>query len=129
MIFGIGTDLVDAKRIEAGLARHGIAFAHRILAPAERQAFADAALPAHFLGKRFAAKEALGKALGTGVAQPATFHASWIMHDALGKPFFGFSEPLAAVLSEKNLKVDLSLSDEGSWVLAFCVISLNTRIA
>jgi holo-[acyl-carrier protein] synthase len=123
MIFGIGTDLVDVERIETALARHGPSFAHRILAPQEREGFQKAMKPAHYVAKRFAAKEAFGKALGTGVAQPATLHSLWVMHDERGKPFFGLSERLSAFLDERSLHAHLSVSDEGNWVLAFCVLS------
>jgi holo-[acyl-carrier protein] synthase len=56
MIYGLGTDIVDVKRIEGTLARFGERFVHRILAPAERARFARVAQPANHLAKRFAAK-------------------------------------------------------------------------
>ena len=68
MIRGIGTDLVLVSRIEAALGRQGERFARRILTPDEFARFADHGQPARFLAKRFAAKEAIMKALGTGLA-------------------------------------------------------------
>lgn len=122
MIYGVGTDIVQIARMRAALERHGDAFAHRILAPAERSAFAAAADPARLLAKRFAAKEAFGKALGTGVRVPATLHALAVGHDALGKPLLEYAPELAARLAEKGLEGHLSLSDEVDYVIAFVVL-------
>ena len=122
MIHGIGTDIVRIARIRHALERHGERFAHRILAASERDAWAASADPARFLAKRFAAKEAFGKALGTGVAAPATLHAVAVGHDAAGKPEFCYGEGLAAYLGERRLGAHLSLSDEDDYVIAFAVI-------
>lgn len=122
MIYGVGTDIVQIARMRAALERHGDAFARRILAPAERAAFAAAADPARVLAKRFAAKEAFGKALGTGVRVPATLHALAVGHDALGKPVLEYAPELAAHLAEKGLEGHLSLSDEADYVIAFVVL-------
>ena len=72
MIHGIGTDIVRVQRLRSALQRHGEGFALRILAATEVDAWRAHRDPARFLAKRFAAKEAFGKALGTGVAVPAT---------------------------------------------------------
>ncbi|HRP94937.1 MAG TPA: holo-ACP synthase [Rhodocyclaceae bacterium] len=122
MIHGIGTDIVRIARVGASLARHGERFAERILAVSERDAFADSRDPARFLAKRFAAKEAFGKALGTGVAVPATLHALSIGHDTLGKPLFQYSDDLARYLAERRMAAHLSLSDETDYVVAFALI-------
>ena len=122
MIHGVGTDILRVARMAEALSRHGERFAERILAEAERPAFAQARDPARLLAKRFAAKEAFGKALGTGVAAPATLHALWVGHDALGKPVFEYSPALAAYLQERGLVAHLSLSDETDYVVAFAVI-------
>ncbi len=122
MIHGIGTDIVSVARVAASLERHGERFAARILALGERDEFAAARDPARFLAKRFAAKEAFGKALGTGVAVPATLHALAVAHDVRGRPQFGFSEELQRYMSERQLCAYLSLSDELDYVVAFTVI-------
>lgn len=127
MILGVGTDIVRIDRIAASLERHGDRFAHRILAGAERDAFARHRDPARFVAKRFAAKEAFGKALGTGVAAPATLHALAITHDARGKPLFDFAETLSAYMAERGLSAHLSLSDETDYVVAFAVIECEQR--
>ena len=69
MIVGVGTDIVQINRIEETLERLGEAFVARILTPAERLEFQSSANPHRLLAKRFAAKEAVGKALGTGIGQ------------------------------------------------------------
>lgn len=122
MIHGIGTDIVRVSRLAEALARHGRRFAARVLDESELSGFDAAAHPERFLAKRFAAKEAFGKALGTGVAVPATLHAVRVGHDALGKPLFEFSAALADHMREQGLAAHLSLSDEAEYVVAFAVI-------
>lgn len=122
MIHGIGTDIVQVARMRASLERHGVRFAERILADAERAAFDSSRDPARFLAKRFAAKEAFGKALGTGVAVPATLHAVAVDHDELGKPLFRYGEALSDYLQARGLSAHLSLTDEADYVVAFALI-------
>ncbi len=122
MIHGIGTDIVRVARIAEALARHGARFAARVLDATEMPAFEAAAHPERLLAKRFAAKEAFGKALGTGVAVPATLHAVRVGHDALGKPLFEYSPALADHMRERGLTAHLSLSDEAEYVVAFAGI-------
>lgn len=122
MIVGIGTDIVKISRIEAILARHGAAFAERVLADAERSDFASVKHPARFLAKRFAAKEAFAKAFGTGIRPPATLRAIGVGHDALGKPHYVFEPALAAVLDARGWRTHVSISDEEEFVVAFAVI-------
>ena len=122
MIHGVGTDIADVGRFRAALARHGERFAERVLAADERPGWAAAADKARFLAKRFAAKEAFGKALGTGVRAPATLHALRVTHDELGKPAFAYAPELAAHLDSLRLRAHLSVSDELAYALAFVVI-------
>ncbi|HRD34469.1 MAG TPA: holo-ACP synthase [Rhodocyclaceae bacterium] len=125
MIHGIGTDIVRIQRIVDALARHGERFATRVLAPAERPEFAVSPEPARFLAKRFAAKEAFGKALGTGVARPATLHAVAVAHDPHGRPLFHCSDELSAYLGARAMVAHLSLSDETDYVVAFALIEIR----
>ena len=81
MIVGVGIDIVDVTRIERLLRKYGDQFARRILASAERPAFAASSRPVWFLANRFAAKEALSKALGTGLRYPVTLHAISVTSD------------------------------------------------
>lgn len=124
MIFGIGTDIVSISRMRDSLARHGDRFAERILHPEELAAYAVAREPERFLAKRFAAKEAFSKALGTGLRPPATLSAIGVCHDELGKPFFVFGEALAALLATRGLRAHLSISDEREQVVAFALLEI-----
>jgi len=122
MIHGIGTDIVQVARMRQSLERYGERFAGRILAGSEQADFSASRDPARFLAKRFAAKEAFGKALGTGVAVPATLHAVAVDHDELGKPLFRFDDALADFLRARGLNAHLSLTDEVDYVVAFALI-------
>jgi holo-[acyl-carrier protein] synthase len=122
MIFGVGTDIVAVARLGALYERHGERALEKLLAPAERAGFDSAKEPARFLAKRFAAKEALGKALGIGVVVPATLPNVAVMNDALGKPFFEYAPDLAHYLAERQLSAHLSISDERDFALAFVVL-------
>lgn len=122
MIHGIGTDIVRIDRVRRSLERHGERFATRILAASECEDWRAARDPARFLAKRFAAKEAFGKALGSGVAMPATLHAIAVAHDERGKPEFRFDARLSDFMTQRGLRPHLSLTDEDDYVVAFAVI-------
>jgi holo-[acyl-carrier protein] synthase len=122
MIAGIGTDIVAVSRLRKLYERYGERALARILAVAERADFERAADPGRFLAKRFAAKEAFGKALGIGVAAPATLTSLAVVHDAQGKPGFEYAPALAAHLIERALVAHLSISDEQDYALAFVVM-------
>lgn len=122
MIFGVGTDIAAVARLRALYARHGERASAKLLADAERADFARARDPGRFLAKRFAAKEAFGKALGIGVAVPAMLPNLAVVHDALGKPAFAYAPELEQYLAERGLTAHLSISDETDYALAFVVI-------
>ena len=123
MIYGIGTDIIAVHRIEAALARFGDRFAHRILAPMEWEEFMVSSHRARFLAKRFAAKEAFAKALGTGMRYPVTWKNISVIHDDLGRPGFGLVPELAISLVERDIRRHhLSISDEVEMVVAFSVL-------
>ena len=82
MIFGVGTDVVEIGRIEKALSRWGERFAERILCAPELNRFRKHKQPASYLAKRFAAKEAFTKALGTGIKAPANWHGVWVTNRA-----------------------------------------------
>lgn len=110
MIIGIGTDIVEIARIEkAGVEK----LSKKILKPSEIAELPK--LNAAKLAKRFAAKEAISKALGTGIGAELAFHDIEISNDELGKP-------LAKILTKPQLKVHLSLSDEKSYAVAYALI-------
>jgi len=122
MIFGIGTDLVAIDRMRVFWQRHGERALEKLLAPEEREACRASRDPGRFLAKRFAAKEALGKALGTGIRAPVLLPAIAVTHDELGKPILGFAPGLADWIAERGLTCHLSLSDETEHALAFVVV-------
>ena len=124
MIRGIGTDLVLVSRIEAALGRQGERFARRILTPDEFARFADHGQPARFLAKRFAAKEAIMKALGTGLAGGLSWQHMQIDRDPLGAPVVVLSEAAAQRVADGGGgRMLLSLSDEREQALAFALWS------
>jgi len=121
---GIGTDLLNQRRIAHIMEKQGERFAHRILTPQELLLWAEKAYSVNFVAKRFAAKEAISKALGTGIAQGIGFQQMNIDTDDLGKPVVELSG--AALIRANALggqQVLLSLSDEGEMILAFAVLS------
>jgi holo-[acyl-carrier protein] synthase len=122
MIYGIGTDIVVIARMTELYARHGERSLDKLLAAEEIPFCRKANDPARYLAKRFAAKEALGKALGTGIRAPVLLPSMAVLNDALGKPYFRFSGELAAYIEERHLRVHLSISDERDTAVAFVVL-------
>jgi holo-[acyl-carrier protein] synthase len=122
MIHGVGTDIVEIARVQALWQRHGARVLEKFLAPEERVACSASHDPGRFLAKRFAAKEALGKALGTGIRAPVLLPAIAVVHDGQGKPAFAFDDELAAWIEERRLVSHLSISDEAAHALAFVVV-------
>ena len=119
MIYGVGTDVVEITRIEQALARFGERFAQRILCQPELARFRAHRLPANYLAKRFAAKEAFTKALGTGIHAPANWHGVWVRNLPSGKPVLEYSEALQALLSARRVSAShLSLTDERGVAMA-----------
>lgn len=125
MIFGIGTDIVEVARIEASITQFGDDFANRILAKSELLSYQQSQIKARFLAKRFAAKEAFSKALGTGLRAPATFQNITVSHDDLGKPILLLAPALQAFLQSKNIQhMHISISDEKNLAAAFVVLEI-----
>jgi len=135
MIFGIGTDIVRMERIAALVARWGERFPRRILGPDEQAEFnrrRDRGGPIHgerraidYLAKRFAAKEAFSKALGTGLRWPMTLLSLQILNDPAGKPVAVPRKALAGWMAERNLRSHVSVSDESDAAIAFVVIEVE----
>jgi len=122
MIFGIGTDIVAIARMQGMWERHGEKALEKLLAPEEMDEFAASTAKGRFLAKRFAAKEAFAKALGTGVRPPAVLPAIAITHDDLGKPVFKFSGQLAETMKNQGLCDHLSISDEADYAIAYVIL-------
>jgi len=123
MIFGIGTDLVKVERVEKVFARHGDRFVNHLLMPQELELFHNNKRPVRFLAMRFAAKEAIVKALGTGFA-----HGMWIKDcgfapNAWGKPEVIWSERGRALADQFGVgEGHLTLTDEDGLIVAVAVL-------
>ncbi|GAB4509548.1 MAG: holo-ACP synthase [Sulfuricaulis sp.] len=123
MIFGIGTDIVRVARIQQDLDRFGERFAERILTTSELQEYHQNANKANFLARRFAAKEAAVKALGTGFSQGVQLHDIEVTHDTQGKPLLEFRGRAREFLREKNISIaHISLADEQDHAVAFVTL-------
>jgi holo-[acyl-carrier protein] synthase len=123
-IIGIGTDIVQIERIRAAMERHGESFARRILHSNEYALFLEKPQPALYLAKRFAAKEAVAKALGTGIAQGVSFEDIETFNNKAGKPEFclhGKSQQKAVELGVTDYH--LSLSDEQDYAVAYVLLT------
>lgn len=132
MIVGIGTDLCDTTRLARALTRHGDAFARRILGEQEMAQFLDRRERAperalRYLGTRFAAKEALSKAIGLGMSHPMGWHACELLNDAQGRPYWSLHGELAAWFSARGWQAHVSVSDEGPHALAFVIVETQAN--
>src|SRR4029077_17994056 len=113
LILGGGTDLFEVGRLQGGLERFGERFAPRSPLDSELAVFRRRRKRAAYLAKRFAAKEAFSKAMGTGIRFPVNWHNVWGENERSGKPTLKFSRPLAALLKRRGIKnVYVSLTDE-----------------
>lgn len=125
MIYGIGTDIVHVNRMRENIDKYGDKFARRILTELEFDEFKDKRDKAAFLAKRFAAKEAVAKAMGTGFSQGLSLHHIGVKHDEAGKPILEFSGVAKIFLHEKNIKqTHLSLADERDYAVAFVTLMI-----
>ncbi|HEX7081908.1 MAG TPA: holo-ACP synthase [Gammaproteobacteria bacterium] len=123
MIFGIGTDIVKLERVERTVARFGDAFARRVLMDEEYQLFARTKHPARFLAMRFAAKEAVVKAMGTGFANGMWVRDVGTVPDRLGQPQVIYSPRGRAMCEKLGIGAGyLTLTDEAGLVLAVAVL-------
>ena len=123
MIYGVGTDLVDIERVKKILSKNRDGFVKRVLSEHEQALFANKADSASYFAKRFAAKEAFAKALGTGIGRVVSFQDLTVRNNENGKPHFIPSEKLRLYLVEKNIKqAHLSISDESQNAIAFVVL-------
>ena len=130
MIVGIGVDIAETARVRKLAARYGERFAQRILTADEHAEFERRNRPGDYLATRFAAKEALAKALGTGIGGRFGFHSAQIDHDGAGKPvvrFLDSAEDLVRDLKITNAMI--SLSDERHYVVAMVVLESRSAAA
>ena len=123
MIYGVGTDIVNIDRVKKILSKNRDGFVKRVLSEHEQALFANKADSAAYCAKRFAAKEAFAKALGTGIGRVVGFQDLTIRNNENGKPYFIPSEKLRQYLIEKSIKhAHLSISDESQNAIAFVVL-------
>ena len=126
MVVGIGCDLVRVSRVQASIDKFGFKFAQRILCPEELESFQASKQPAAYLTKRFASKEAISKALGTGIGAGVSFHDMLITSNSLGQPQVELSGQ--ALVRAQQLGADcvqLSISDEAGMALAFALLATS----
>jgi len=127
MIYGIGTDICDIRRIRETLARRGERFAEKVLGPHELSVFRERSerVPARgisYLATRFSAKEAFSKAIGMGMRMPMTWRDCEIVKAASGKPEIRLHGELATWFESKGLKAHVSVTDETEYAAAFVVV-------
>ena len=123
MIFGIGTDIVDINRIKSidSLST----FANKILSENELKIFSDLEerKQATYLSKQFAGKEAISKAIGTGISGDIKFKEIEILRDGRGRPIFNPVENLKEILANLGItKTHVSLSDEKDYAISFSIL-------
>ena len=123
MIIGIGVDIVEIARVERLHDKFGERFARRILTADELVEYARRNKSSSFLAMRFAAKEAVAKACGTGIGEELGFHSMQIDNDSQGKPVLRFLEAAGPLVDRLQISNSLiSLSDEKHYVVAMAVL-------
>ena len=130
MIYGIGTDICDIRRIRSSLERYGERFVRKVLSDAEYASWQQrsARWPergVRFLATRFSAKEAFSKAIGLGMRMPMTWRACEVAKLPSGQPIIVLHGALKNWFEERNLKVHVSVTDESDYAASFCVVERN----
>lgn len=127
MIFGVGTDICDVRRIRAALERHGERFARKVLSDAElvqwqarSRRWPERGL--RFLATRFSAKEAFSKAVGLGMRMPMTWRHCEVTNLGSGRPHLVLHGDLRQWFEERGLSAQVSVSDESDYAVAFVVV-------
>ncbi len=127
MIYGIGTDICDVRRIRASLERHGERFALKVLADGEIETWRarSARWPERglrYLATRFSAKEAFSKAIGMGMRMPMTWRHCEVVKLASGQPAIRLHGELKQWFEDNRLQAHLSVTDESDYAASFCVV-------
>ena len=127
MIYGIGTDICDIRRIRASLARHGERFAQRILSDGELATWTERSARwsdrgVSYLATRFSAKEAFSKAIGLGMRMPMTWRNCEITKVSSGKPEIVLHGALKDWFDARQLSAHISVTDETDYAASFCVV-------
>ena len=127
MIYGIGTDICDVRRIRSSLERHGERFAHKVLSEREYTVWQarSARWPERglrYLATRFSAKEAFSKAIGLGMRMPMTWRLCEISNLKSGQPIIVLHGELKTWFEAKQLQVHITVTDETDYAASFCVV-------
>ncbi len=132
MIYGIGTDICDVRRIRASLERHGERFAQKILSEQEfvtwrtrSQRWPERGV--RYLATRFSAKEAFSKAIGLGMTMPMTWRACEVGKLPSGQPVIVLHGALKDWFEAKGLSAHVSVSDETDYAASFCVVEFVNK--
>jgi holo-[acyl-carrier protein] synthase len=132
VIYGVGTDICDVRRIRASLARHGERFALKILSEAEFATWQarSARWPERgirYLATRFSAKEAFSKAIGLGMVMPMTWRRCEIANLPSGQPTVVLHGALKEWFDARHLSAHLSVSDETDYATSYCVVEVLSK--
>jgi len=127
MIYGIGTDICDVRRIRASLDRHGERFAAKVLSAGELATWKVRSTRwpergLRYLATRFSAKEAFSKAIGLGMRMPMTWRLCEVAKLPSGQPVIVLHGELKAWFEAKGLKVHITVTDESDYAASFCVV-------
>lgn len=127
MIYGIGTDICDVRRIAASLSRHGDRFVEKVLADGELVTWRERSLRwpdrgLRYVATRFSAKEAFSKAIGMGMRMPMTWRSCEVAKLASGQPVIVLHGALKLWFDQRHLSVHLSMTDETDYAASFCVV-------
>jgi len=127
MIFGIGTDVCDIRRMRAALQRHGERLPQRVLGAQELPIWQQRSARSperglRYLATRFSAKEAFSKAIGLGLRQPMSWRACEILNLASGAPTLHLHGSLLLWFESRSLHAHISLSDESDYATSFVVV-------
>ena len=127
MIYGIGTDICDVRRVRLSLERHGERFARRVLGDGEfgvwqrrSERWADRGV--RYVASRFSAKEAFSKAIGLGIHEPMQWGRCEILNQASGQPYVALHDALKTWFDARGLHAHVTLSDESDYVVSFVVV-------
>ena len=127
MIYGVGTDICDVRRIRASLDRHGERFARKILSEAEFATWRARSVRwpergVRYLATRFSAKEAFSKALGLGMRMPMTWRLCEVAKERSGRPVIVLHGVLREWCEERGLSAHVSVTDETDYAASFVVV-------
>ena len=131
MIYGIGTDICDIRRIRASLDKHGERFAQKVLSDNEMQIYRvrSARWPergVRYVATRFSAKEAFSKAIGMGMRMPMTWRLCEVAKLPSGQPTIVLHGVLKEWFEAKGLSAHVSVSDESDYATSYCVVEKNS---